>query len=94
MILPYTPHILQNGHSLDTGFLVAKNLAVTCVLEVIPASETAQVQFTERDENTLTRVGPEYCCGQGHNDIAFLRLKSIAEIISPRRLDAGTPFPS
>ena len=80
--------ILQNGHSLGTGFLIAEDLAVACAHVIVAAGETIQVQFTGRDEILSAHVIPEYFRDPDNGDIAFLRLESVPENITPLRLGA------
>jgi hypothetical protein len=89
-----TLHILHNGHTLGTGFLVAKDLAVTCAHIVAATGETIQVQFADRNEILSARVIPEYFRDPNNGDIAFLRPGSIPENITLLRLGAAEHSPS
>jgi formylglycine-generating enzyme required for sulfatase activity len=79
-----------DGKTVGTGFLVASNLAVTCAHVVVAADaidgDTIQVQFTERDEKHSALVVPEYWRNPDKGDVAFLRLQTMPEGVTPLRL--------
>lgn len=88
----------HNGTIVGTGFLVAKNLAVTCAHVILDADafngDTIQVQFTNRVEKINAYVIPEFWLDIANGDIAFLRLESMPEGIPPLRLGlAGSCHP-
>ncbi len=92
MIESSTIRILtSDGKTVGTGFLVAKDLAVTCA-HVVAATgavdgDTIQVQFTERGEKIEAEVLPKYWRDTKNGDVAFLRLlKQIPDGIAPVRL--------
>lgn len=90
--------ILRNGHTLGTGFLVAKDLAVTCAHVVASVGEAVQVQFTGQNELLAAQIIPEYYRDPANGDVAFLRLESVPKNFIPVRLStaehslSGNPF--
>lgn len=94
----FTLRILDNGRTIGTGFLVAKDLAVTCAHVIANPGETIRLQLTRQEEILSARVLPGYYRGPKNGDIAFLRLRSLPENISPLPLgmaeysSSGNPF--
>jgi hypothetical protein len=94
-IEPSTLRILHpSGKTVGTGFLVAKNLAVTCSHVVYEAEavdgDTLQVQFTGQEESINAHVLPEFWMEIGQGDIAFLKLESGPPgILLPRLASAA-----
>ncbi len=89
MIHSSTLRILSNGRILGTGFLVAKDLAVTCAHVIENAmGGTIQLQLQGLGEMLSAQVIPEYYRDPKNGDIAFLRLDRTVENIKPLRLGA------
>jgi WD40 repeat protein len=90
--------IFSNGNALGTGFLVAKNLVVTCAHALEGAGEAIQVQFTGQGSTQSVRIVSKYWRDSENGDIAFLRLKRTPKDITPLRLGVardsrpGAPF--
>lgn len=82
-----TFRILSNGQTLGTGFLVAKDLVVTCahVVESV-MSKPIQLQIHGQSEILSAQVVSDYFRDPKNGDIAFLRLDHNYENIKPLRL--------
>jgi hypothetical protein len=86
--------ILKNGYILGTGFLVSKDLVVTCAHVIAIKDEPIQVQFADSTEILPAQVVYEYWREPGNGDIAFLRLEKIPENRIPLRLGDAEHSPS
>jgi len=90
-IEPSTLRILTpDGKTVGTGFLVAKNLAVTCAHVIkdlnCGAGDTVYVCFTGKATSTAARVLPEYWCPDEATDIAILQVDEIPAGVFPLRM--------
>jgi hypothetical protein len=90
-IEPSTLRILNpNGKTVGTGFLVARNLAVTCAHVITDAEsiegDTIQVQFTGRNEKINARVLPEFWSGASKFDVAILQIDEVPSGVFPLRM--------
>jgi WD40 repeat protein len=94
MIKLSTLRIIHNEHTFGTGFFIAHDLVVTCAHVIAPAGEILQVQFTGQEEILSARVISEYYRDPDNGDIAFLRLESAPENITPLRLGTAEHSPS
>jgi hypothetical protein len=95
-----------DGKTVGTGFLVAKDLVVTCAHVITDAGvvdgDTIQVQFTHRTEKIDATVVPEFWLDIEKGDVAILRLATVPEGVIPLRLapaagyrvGSATPFHS
>jgi WD40 repeat protein len=89
MIESSTICILHNGRPFGTGFLIAKDVAVTCAHVVESAGETLHVRFTGREEILPAEVLREYQRDPNHGDIAFLRLGNVPAGCNPLSMGAA-----
>ncbi len=90
-IEPSTLRILRpTGQTVGTGFLVAKNLAVTCahVIKLLNASpgDTVDVCFTGKKTSTTARVLIEYWRPDEATDIAILQVDEVPAGVFPLRM--------
>ena len=76
------------GHTVGTGFLVSKDLAVTCAHVVADADaikgDTIQVQFN--GQNKIIGATVEFWLDIARGDVAVLRLDAVPDGILPLRL--------
>lgn len=94
-----TLRILSNQQTLGTGFLVGRDLVVTCahVIEAA-AGGTIQAQMLGQSEILYAQVIPDLYRDPDHGDIAFLRLAHPPGNLKPLRLGeaqnsrSGNPF--
>ena len=80
----------SSGKTVGTGFLVAKNLVVTCAHVIVDAEaiegDTIQVQFTGRDEKVNAWVLPEFWSDASKFDVAFLQINEVPSGVLPLRM--------
>ena len=86
-----TLRILKStGETVGTGFLVSKNLAVTCahVVKILGASagDTIDIRFTGKSAATTARLLPEYWRPDDLTDIAILEVHEVPVGIFPLRM--------
>jgi hypothetical protein len=88
----------SDGVTVGTGFLVDKDLAVTCAHVIIDAEAIAgdsiQVQFTGQTEKIPALVEPLFWSDENKGDLAFLRLAKVSDGIYPLRLSAASTYRS
>lgn len=85
-----TFRILSNGKTLGTGFLIAKDLAVTCahVVENL-IGKPIQLQLQGKNDILSAQIVSDYFLNSDKGDIAFLRLDHNIEDIKPLKLGAA-----
>ncbi len=78
------------GETVGTGFLVSKNLAVTCahVVKILGAGagDTIDIRFTGKSTSTSAHVLPEYWRPDDSTDIAILQVDDVPEGVFPLRM--------
>ena len=78
------------GETVGTGFLVSKNLAVTCahVVKILAAGagDTIDIRFTGKSAATTGRVLPEYWRPDDATDIAILQVDEVPAGVFPLRM--------
>lgn len=90
-IEPSTLHIIKpTGETVGTGFLVSKNLAVTCahVVKILGAGtgDMIDIRFTGKSAATTARVLPEYWRPDDATDIALLQVDEVPAGVSSLRM--------
>lgn len=90
-IEPSTLRILKpTGETVGTGFLVSKNLAVTCahVIKIlgVGAGDTIDIRFTGKSTSTSAHVLPEYWRPDDSTDIAILHVDDVPTGVFPLRM--------
>ena len=78
------------GETVGTGFLVSKNLAVTCahVVKILGAraEDTIDIRFTGKSTATTARVLPDYWRPDDSTDIAILHVDDVPAGVFPLRM--------
>ena len=90
-IEPSTLRILKpTGETVGTGFLVSKNLAVTCahVVKILGAGagDTIDIRFTGKSAATTACVLREYWTPDDSTDIAILQVDDVPTGVFPLRM--------
>ncbi|MCA9500657.1 MAG: trypsin-like peptidase domain-containing protein [Nitrospira sp.] len=84
----------SDGAILGTGFLVSKDLGVTCSHVLPPKTESIQIQFAGMKGTFAGKVLPDFYRDTNSGDIAFVRLKKTPQGVSPFSLGISTNSPS
>lgn len=75
--------LTPNGKVLGTGFLVTRNLVVTCAHVLGNSREDILVRFSGKSRSLSAQVVPEYYRDPEHGDLAFLDVDGVHEDLLP-----------
>jgi WD40 repeat protein len=82
------------GSIMGTGFLISKDLGVTCSHVIPPDIESIQLQFTGLKETFSAKVLPDFRRDINRGDITFIRLENPPQGVPALPLGISTDSPS